>query len=348
MRVAIVATSYPRTKDDPSGHFVRAEALARAARGDEVHVVAPEPFAGDAEVRAHAAGGGALFAWPGAVERARQAPPRVLALGPFALRAALALRAIAPDAVVAHWLVPSAFPVALALPARASLDVVCHGADVRLLVAAPVAARGFVLGRLAARGARLRFAAESLRRALFDGLPPALVSTLASCSRVEAPALRLGEGGAAPPPAFAALPYVACVGRLVAPKRFDVALRALALCPPPLELRVVGEGPERAALERLARELVPGRVHFHGQLGRPEALAWLAGARALAHPSSCDAAPTAVREAMALGVPVVAADVGDTALWAAAGAPLRLAERSPEAFAAALVELGVAVGRAPG
>jgi glycosyltransferase involved in cell wall biosynthesis len=345
VRVAIVATSYPRANDDPSGHFVRAEALVRAARGDEVHVVAPEPFAGDADVRAHAAGGGMLFAWPGAVERARQAPHRVLGLGPFALRAARALRLIAPDAVVAHWLVPSAFPVALALPARVPLEIVCHGADVRLLVAAPTAARVFVLGRLAARGARLRFAAESLRRALFDGLPLGLASTLASRSRVEAPALSLGEGSA--PPALAALPYVACVGRLVAPKRFDVALRALALCPPPLELRVVGEGPERAALERLARELVPGRVHFHGQLGRPEALAWLAGARALAHPSSCDAAPTAVREAMALGVPVVAAAVGDTALWAAAGAPLRLAERSPEAFAAALVALGATVGRTP-
>ncbi len=339
MRVAIVATSYPRSPDDPSGHFVRAEALARAAGGDEVHVVAPAPFAGDAGVQAHAAGGTLLFSWPGAAERLRRGPHRALALGPFALRAARALGAIGPDAAVAHWLVPSAFPIALALPAAVPLEIACHGADVRLLAAAPAAARAFVLGRLAARGARFRFAAESLRVALFAGLSAPLAYALSARARVEAPALCLGASGP-PRPARAARPYVACVGRLVAAKRFDVAIRALALCPPPLELRVVGEGPERARLERLARARAPGRVHFHGQLGRPDALAWLAGARALAHPSARDAAPTAVREAIALGVPVVAAEVGDTARWAAAGAPLRLAARTPEAFAAALGALG--------
>ncbi|HEU4404212.1 MAG TPA: glycosyltransferase family 4 protein [Polyangiaceae bacterium] len=336
MRVAIVATSYPRAPDDAAGHFVRAEALARARGGDEVHVIAPEPFGGDPGVRAHPAGGGALFAWPGAASRARRAPHLALALGPFALRAARALRALAPDAVVAHWLVPSAFPIALAAPASAPLEAVCHGADVRLLVRAPASARALALGRLEARGARLRFAAESLREALFGALPAGLARALAPRSRVEAPALEALGGVRA---ARAARPYVACVGRLVATKRFDVAVRALALCPPPLELRVIGEGPDRARLERVALAAAPGRVHFHGRLGRDEALSWLAGAAALAHPSACDAAPTAVREAMALGVPVVAAEVGDTARWAASGAPLRLAERTPEAFAAALAEL---------
>jgi glycosyltransferase involved in cell wall biosynthesis len=343
VRVAIVATSYPRAPDDAAGHFVRAEALARAEGGDEVHVVAPEPFAGDRGVRAHAAGGGALFAWPGAVERVRRAPLRALWCGPFALRAALALRAIGPDGVVAHWLVPSAFPVALALPATVPLEVACHGADVRLLVSAPASVRASVLGRLAARGARLRFAAESLRAALFEALPGHLVRRLGPRARVEPPALRL-DRAPGPPAARASRPYVACVGRLVEPKRFDVAVRALGLCPPPLELRVIGDGPERARLERLARACAPGRVHFHGQLGRAEALSWLAAARALAHPSACDAAPTAVREAMALGVPVVAAEVGDTARWAASGAPLQIAGRTPEAFAAALSALAAGGG----
>lgn len=303
-----------------------------------MHIVAPEPFAGDPGVRAHRAGGGALFAWPGAVENLRRSPPLALGIGPFALRAARALRAIAPDAVVAHWLVPSAFPIGLALPASVPLEIACHGADVRLLVAAPAAARSFVLGRLEARGVRLRFAAESLRDALFDALPAGLASALGPRSRVEAPAIGLGDLGAVHAVQVES-PYVACVGRLVETKRFDVAVRALALCPRPLELRVVGEGPERARLERVASEIAPGRVHFHGQLGRNEALSWLAGARALAHPSACDAAPTAVLEALALGVPVVAAEVGDTARWAASGARLRLVARTPEAFAAALAAL---------
>jgi glycosyltransferase involved in cell wall biosynthesis len=333
VRLVVVATSYPRTPDDPAGHFVRAEALAARDAGDEVHVVAPAPFAGDRGVTAHAAGGGALFAWPGALERARRAPHRALAVGPFAWRAARALRRIAPGAVVAHWLVPSAWPVALAVPAPVPLEVACHGADVRLLVGAPAGARSWAVERLLARGASFRFAAESLREALAGGLPPPLARALAARSRVAPPPAAVGGVRAA----RAERPYVACLGRLVAPKRFDLAVRALALCPPPLELRVVGDGPERERLERLAGAIAPGRVHFHGRLGRPEALAWLAGAGALVHPSESDAAPTAVLEALALGVPVVAADVGDTARWAAAGRRVRIAARTPAALAAAVL-----------
>ena len=42
----------------------------------------------------HRAGGGALFTWPGAIARAREAPWRVLAAGTFAAGVAARLRAI--------------------------------------------------------------------------------------------------------------------------------------------------------------------------------------------------------------------------------------------------------------
>jgi len=58
---------------------------------------------------------------------------------------------------------------------------------------------------------------------------------------------------------------VAYVGRLVPEKGVDVLLRALAAVAAPWSLAVVGDGPERAALERLAAALgVRQRVVFRG------------------------------------------------------------------------------------
>jgi len=70
--------------------------------------------------------------------------------------------------------------------------------------------------------------------------------------------------GAAP----AALPgemRLLAMGRLHRNKGFDVAIRALALLPPGAHLSIAGEGPERGALEALAREAgVVDRVTFLG------------------------------------------------------------------------------------
>src|SRR5690606_254807 len=61
------------------------------------------------------------------------------------------------------------------------------------------------------------------------------------------------------------------VGRLVERKGVHVLLDALALLPeePPIRLDVVGDGPEREALERRARALgIQERVSFHGYISR--------------------------------------------------------------------------------
>src|SRR3712207_2360188 len=89
MRIAVVTTSFPRTPDDPPGHFVRSSALALAAQGHEVHVIAAggSPLAkpsADGPLIVHHAGGASLFAWPGAVARLREAPWRIFGSGVFA------------------------------------------------------------------------------------------------------------------------------------------------------------------------------------------------------------------------------------------------------------------------
>jgi glycosyltransferase involved in cell wall biosynthesis len=98
------------------------------------------------------------------------------------------------------------------------------------------------------------------------------------------------------------------VGRLTGQKALPVALDALERVPE-ARLVLVGDGPERPALERRAA-LLDGRVEFRGALPREEALRHLAGARALLLPSAWENLPHAAVEALAVGTPVVATAVG--------------------------------------
>jgi glycosyltransferase involved in cell wall biosynthesis len=70
----------------------------------------------------------------------------------------------------------------------------------------------------------------------------------------------------------------------------------------PARLMVVGDGPERRALEAMA----PPNVDFLGSVPQSEVPELLRGARALVLPSICyEGAPRTVTEAFAAGVPVV-------------------------------------------
>lgn len=349
MRIAVITTSFPRSADDPSGHFVRSSALALAAQGNEVHVVAPggSPFAPREDqggLIVHRAGGGALFAWPGALARAKEAPWRLLAAGVFAAGVLARLGAIAADGpidrAVAHWIVPCAFPLAVA-GTRAPLDVVAHGADVRLLLRAPREVRERVLGALLDRGARFTFAAASLLEGLSRSLGPRLAEALARNAHVEPPAIDVPEVGERATALRASLGLgagerlVVTACRLIPSKRVALAMEAAHAAGAGLRLVVVGDGPEREALDRKAEALGAG-VTFTGALPRREALAWVAAADLLLHPSAVEAAPTVIREARALGVPVIACEAGDVAAWAADDAGIRVVEGTVEALARAL------------
>ena len=75
----------------------------------------------------------------------------------------------------------------------------------------------------------------------------------------------------------------------------------------PARLLVVGDGPERARLERGA----PGNVRFVGSVPEKEVPDLLRDARALVLPSICyEGAPRTVVEAFAAGVPVVGSRLG--------------------------------------
>lgn len=102
------------------------------------------------------------------------------------------------------------------------------------------------------------------------------------------------------------------VTRFAAQKRTDIVLEALRLLAPrfpEVELDIVGDGPDRERLERLALDLgLSTRVRFLG--ARDDVPELLAHSHCALLASRYEGAPLAVLEAMAAAVPVVATAVG--------------------------------------
>ena len=98
------------------------------------------------------------------------------------------------------------------------------------------------------------------------------------------------------------------IARLTPQKGIDVAIRALSLVDDGTVLVVLGEGPERRALEELAATLgVQARVFLPGRV--PDVAAWLRRADILVHPARWEGFGLGVLEGMLAGLPVVASDV---------------------------------------
>ncbi len=137
-------------------------------------------------------------------------------------------------------------------------------------------------------------------------------------------------------------PVIGWVGRMVPIKDLPLLLDAIALLRPPLDatrVLLVGDGPERASVEAHAARLRLGaRVSFVGFVDQPaEALREI---DVFALPSRHEGAPMALLEAMAAGIPCVAAAVGGIpALAGDEDAVALMASRDPSAWAQALASI---------
>jgi glycosyltransferase involved in cell wall biosynthesis len=236
-------------------------------------------------------------------------------VGSFINEATSTLRRLCPDRIEAHWLVPSAWPVAW-LQKACQVTAVAHGGDVRLLLGMPTAARHAIMQALYAKGVRLRMVSHTSRDQLLGGLSTEAAKQWRRRCWVEPIALELPDVSRRASmlrEEHGPEPIVVTVSRLVALKRVRLAVSAAQQLDGRVAWHVIGDGPE---LERLKRLDVRRRVKFHGQLTWHQTLAWLEAANVLVHTSGAEAAPTAVREARALATPVVACDAGDVRLWA--------------------------------
>jgi teichuronic acid biosynthesis glycosyltransferase TuaC len=337
VKVAVVAEYYPRAADPVLGVWAHRQALAARDAGAEVRVlvlhrlVPPRAALRTRDLRALTAplrqplrteldGIAVTYvpfvapAYPRTYHRwgAWAAPPLALALR--------ALRRRFPfDLVHAHYAVPAADAVRRAL-AAAPLVVSSHGGD--------------VLGT-ARRGADARAAVElafvHARLVLANSR-----GTERRCRELGAARTRVVHLGTDIEDGVpAATPTIVSVAHLIPRKRHADVVRALALLGDRgARYVIVGDGPERGAIEALARELnVP--VELRGQLPPAEARAVARSATAFVLPSVDEAFGVAYVEAMAGGVPAIGSrgEDGPEEIAAAGGGIVLVPPRDPRALA---------------
>ena len=346
MRVAIVAEYYPRAADPVLGVWAHRQALAARDAGADVRVlvlhrpVPPRAALARRDARE-------LLAPLRQPLRARLdgvevryvpflAPPRprsygawgAWAAGPLALALRQLRRSFRYDLVHAHYAAPGGDAVRRARPGTPYV-VSVHGGDV--LSVAHRSAAGQRAVRSALGGARLVLANSAAieRRARALGAGATRVVHLGTDLPPGRPPGEDGEG-------------LVTVAHLVERKRHADVLRALGLLRdshPALAWTVVGDGPERPALERLAAELgLSDRVRFAGALAHPEAVAAARSGAVFVLPSVDEAFGVAYVEAMAGGVPAIGCrgEPGPEEIAAGGGGMRLVAPGDPQALAGEL------------
>jgi glycosyltransferase involved in cell wall biosynthesis len=142
------------------------------------------------------------------------------------------------------------------------------------------------------------------------------------------------------------------IGRLIHWKGFHLSVRAFAEFhrqSPASEYWIIGDGPERKTLERLARRLgVAERVRFWGWLPRPEGLQRLAECDALVHPGLHESGGYVCSEAMAAGRPVICLDLGGPALQVTDETGIKTPATSPEQVVRGLADAFYKLASDPG
>lgn len=135
-----------------------------------------------------------------------------------------------------------------------------------------------------------------------------------------------------PSPSRSRVPYCLYAGALHSRKGPRLAVRALAHTPEEVRLVMVGDGPERRALERLGRRLgVAHRLELWGARPRPEVQALFAEAAAAVFTGLREEGGIALAEALTGGIPVIVLGHGGARV---------LAEAAPDPERIALIEPG--------
>ena len=122
------------------------------------------------------------------------------------------------------------------------------------------------------------------------------------------------------------------MGRLLHWKGFYLGIRAFAKAGlADAEYWILGDGPERANFEQLARDLQVGdRVKFLGKLPRPETMKCLSDCHVLVHPSLHDSGGWVCLEGMAAGRPILCLDLGGPGVQVTSETGIKVPAHTPE------------------
>lgn len=332
--IVMVTSSYPRFPGDSVGTFMEPIAKSVAARGHEVHIVAPwHPLvsrgAEEDGVRFHffkyaPVESLNVFGYAAAMRADVSLRGAAYAAAPLALLAGWrAARKIArthrASVMHGHWVVPGGAIAAAAAPSI-PLIVSLHGSDVYV---AETLAPARSVARSVFRRARAVTACSSdlARRAIALG---------ADAQRVQVVPYGVDVSRFRPDNAARAArrrelqmsddaTLVVAAGRLVRKKGFEYLIDAIAGMREggKVVLALAGEGDLREELEERARTAeAADRMRFLGNQTQDEVAAWLAAADIVAVPSvrddsgNVDGLPNVVLEALASGTPLVTTPAG--------------------------------------
>ena len=353
MNVCVVAEYYPRRRDPVLGVWAHLQALAARDAGAEVRVLAlerPVPPLGTFRHPTRV-----IRALRGIASQPRRetrdgvqveyvrflAPPRDRSYVNWDRWARRPLeRALAKldsewpiDVVHAHYALPAGRAArGWAAAHDKPLVVSVHGGDVHGPLLKGDVARGRIGEVLRDAAAVLCNSADTLTRA------EALTG-----GSMRGRVVRLGAQPPENPPPKHGEPTVATLGHVIARKRHEDVLHALAAAQdqiPGVRWIVIGDGPERARLERLTAE-VGVRATWLGQLDHDDALRELARCQAMALPSIDEAFGVAYVEALACGVPAIGVrgEGGPEEIAATAEGMVLVPPRDPTALAGAIVKV---------
>jgi glycosyltransferase involved in cell wall biosynthesis len=135
-------------------------------------------------------------------------------------------------------------------------------------------------------------------------------------------------------------PTVVAVGHLIPRKDHELLIRAMAMVPD-VDAVIIGEGPLREHLQKVARECrVEGRLRIHGNMSQAELLNFYAAANLSVLTSRNEGMANVILESLACGTPVVATVCeGVPELLTDPAAGMIVFDRTPAAVAGAIKAL---------
>ncbi len=322
MRVLFVTSTFPDFVGSPRGTFISGLAEALVERGLEVAVVTPqmlkesstyETWAGGIPVTRFA------FGTEGRQLATYEQVPKALMMRYLTNGLKVTQRAITawhPDLIHGHWIIPTGLIAAWAgSKARKPVVLSAHGSDVLVW-----ANKGGIFRRLCQwtlrRSRQCSVNSQPMQDAVAQLGMSANFAPIIYELGVDAQRFHPRNDGSAWRSSMGAARddlVVLSVGHLVARKGADILLQAAAhIAPdtPCLRIAIAGDGPERARLERLARdEGIADRTTFLGAVRHASVHELYAGCDIFALTSRSEGMGIVLLEAMASGKPVVATRV---------------------------------------